>query len=255
MNVKLPDEKEGFFMKIEMHAHTSEGSSCAKVPATEAIKMYAEAGFDGIVITNHYGRAIVEYRDYGDAIWPGLGEDVELRSEGYLKGWRRAKEVGEALGIKVFLGMELTLDQGIEDFLLYGISEDFVLRHPDIFQWPLEKVYELCKAEGILIIQAHPCRAGSVFWGSPDCQIQDERFLDGVELNQVQDHNNNNPKVLEWIAKHPDKIVIMGSDFHKPHNVGCGWIETERDIQNMGDLVQCLKDGAFRSCCKDGEQA
>ena len=237
-------------MKIEMHAHTSEGSSCAKVEAAAAVKMYAEAGFDAIVITNHYGRPIVEGRDYGDTVWQGFGEDPRVRCERYLDGWRKARAAGEALGIKVLLGMELTLDQGIEDFLLYGISEDFVLRHSDIFKWPLEKVYELCKSEGILIIQAHPCRAGSVFWGSPDCQIQDERFLAGVELNQVQDHNNNNPKVLAWIKTHPDKIVIMGSDFHKPHNVGCGWIETERDIQSMDDLVTCLKDRAFINCCK-----
>lgn len=242
-------------MKIEMHAHTSEGSSCAKVEAVEAVKMYAEAGFDAMVITNHYGRAIVEDRDYGDAVWKGFGEDPKVRSESYLKGWRRAKAAGDALGIKVLLGMELTLDQGVEDFLLYGIPEDFVLRHSDIFQWPLEKVYELCSLEGIVVIQAHPCRAGSVFWGSPDCQIQDERFLDGVELNQVQDHNNNNPKVLAWTKDHPEKIVIMGSDFHKPHNVGCGWIETERDIQSMDDLVACLKDGDFRCCCKDAELA
>lgn len=232
-------------MKFEMHAHTSEGSSCAKVPAVEVVRAYAHAGFDGIVITNHYGEAIVDGRDYGDDVWYGFGKMPQERYEGYMKGWRRASEEGKKLGIRVLLGMELTLTQGIEDFLLYGISEDFVLRHSDIYKLPLGDVYELCQKEGILIIQAHPCRAGHPEWGSPDCRLQEARYLDGVELNQVQDHNNQNEKVREWIKAHPDKLVIAGSDYHKPHNVGYGWIETQGDIETMADLVKCLKDRSY----------
>ena len=41
-------------MKIEMHVHISEGSSCAKAEAQEIVKAYGEAGYDAIFITNHF---------------------------------------------------------------------------------------------------------------------------------------------------------------------------------------------------------
>ena len=49
-------------MKIEMHAHTSEASPCANVSATKIPALYQKAGYDAIVITDHYckiGRAHV----------------------------------------------------------------------------------------------------------------------------------------------------------------------------------------------------
>ena len=41
-------------MKIEMHAHTSEASPCANVSATKIPALYQKAGYDAIVITDHY---------------------------------------------------------------------------------------------------------------------------------------------------------------------------------------------------------
>ena len=47
-------------MKIEMHVHTSEGSSCAKAEAQEIVKAYGEAGYDAIVITNHFDPLLLQ---------------------------------------------------------------------------------------------------------------------------------------------------------------------------------------------------
>ena len=41
-------------MKIDLHVHTSEISGCAHVTGEETVRLYAEAGYDAIVITNHF---------------------------------------------------------------------------------------------------------------------------------------------------------------------------------------------------------
>ena len=42
-------------MKLEMHAHDCEVSQCAVITAKDLVDGYKDAGYDGIVITNHFG--------------------------------------------------------------------------------------------------------------------------------------------------------------------------------------------------------
>ena len=228
-------------MKIEMHVHTSEGSQCGKVKAREVVRMYADAGFDAIVLTNHYGTMIIDGFEHPlVGKWEGFGQTPRERSSRYFMAYEEACDEAAKCGLRVFPGMELTLTCGVEDYLLYGIDEDFVLRHSDIHKATLAEVYAICQAEGIVLIQAHPCRDGYPGF-SRECRLQDEKFLDGVELNQSPDHGNNNEQVVQWIEMHPEKIVTAGSDFHKPHFLGCGWIETERPLDNIHELAECLR--------------
>ena len=39
---------------LDMHMHTKETSSCGEVPAAEVGRLYKEAGYQGIMITDHY---------------------------------------------------------------------------------------------------------------------------------------------------------------------------------------------------------
>lgn len=41
-------------MKLEMHAHDCEVSQCAVITAKDLVDGYKDAGYDGIVITNHF---------------------------------------------------------------------------------------------------------------------------------------------------------------------------------------------------------
>ena len=38
----------------DLHVHTSNVSPCAHVKAEEVVRLYAQAGYKGIVITDHY---------------------------------------------------------------------------------------------------------------------------------------------------------------------------------------------------------
>ena len=40
--------------RYELHAHTKNTSLCAQIDAEELIKKYKEAGYAGIVITDHF---------------------------------------------------------------------------------------------------------------------------------------------------------------------------------------------------------
>lgn len=109
-------------MKIEMHVHTSEGSPCAKADAESIMKAYAEAGYDALVITNHFDSVLLNE----------FGKTDEEKIERYLMGYRKAKAAEEKYGIQVMLGVEIRLEPNEEDFLIYGINEDFLFQHPDL---------------------------------------------------------------------------------------------------------------------------
>ena len=40
-------------VKIDMHTHSKEGSSCASIPIMETIKILKSKGVDGMLITDH----------------------------------------------------------------------------------------------------------------------------------------------------------------------------------------------------------
>ena len=82
-------------MKIEMHVHTSEGSPCAETDAESIVKAYNKAGYDAIVITNHFDNNLLVH----------FGNTEKARIERYLLGYRKAKSVASENRIKVMLGL------------------------------------------------------------------------------------------------------------------------------------------------------
>ena len=76
-------------MRLEMHAHDCEVSPCAVIKAKELVDGYKEAGYDGIVITNHFDKGIMH-------MW---GETTEEHYQTYLRGYELAKEEGERVGL------------------------------------------------------------------------------------------------------------------------------------------------------------
>ena len=63
-----------------MHAHDCEVSPCAVIKAKELVDGYKEAGYDGIVITNHFDKGIMH-------MW---GETTEEHYQTYLRGYELA---------------------------------------------------------------------------------------------------------------------------------------------------------------------
>ena len=40
--------------KFELHCHTAENDKCALESAKDIVRLYKEAGYEGLVITDHY---------------------------------------------------------------------------------------------------------------------------------------------------------------------------------------------------------
>lgn len=86
------------------------------------------------------------------------------------------------MGMSVFLGMELCTEESSNDYLLFGVTEDFVYDNPRLYEWSMADVCRLAKRYGILVFQAHPYRAGLMF--TPG-------VLDGVEVCNANPRENS----------------------------------------------------------------
>lgn len=210
-------------MKIEMHVHTSEGSPCAKADAEQIVKAYSEAGYDGIVITNHFDNDLLKE----------FGRTDDERIERYLLGYRKAKAVEEKYGIKVMLGVEIRLEPNAEDFLIYGIDESFLFEYPELCFMNQKEIYDLCHLYGAVFYQAHPFRE--------PCVPRHPEFLDGVEYNQRPNSGNNNGRLGEWLKDYPDLKLVSGSDCHSLCQVGFGGIEIQQTIRDIKELAAIMK--------------
>ena len=196
--------------KLEIHFHTDESSPCGKVPAAEGIARYKEAGYDGVTVTDHFSRATLGGQADGRA-W------AQVRDR-FLLGYRKAREAGERLGVRVYLGMEIRFPANDNDYLVYGADEDFFDRHPWVYETSLEAFRSLVKAEGLCVIQAHPFR--------PGCTPARADLLDGAEIfNGHPGHDSHNELAKKWIAEvrahggadgGPRRFAATaGSDFHQ----------------------------------------
>lgn len=188
-----------------MHAHSSGISRCCLIDAEKVVQEALSAGMDGIVLTNHY----VDY--YAN---DGNYNDLAKR---YIKEYYYAKECGEKVGCKVFFGIEVTMElPGNPHVLIYGVSPDFILKHPKIFSYSPEKLYNEVMLCNGFVVQAHPFR------GNQNKLLQ-LKFLDGVEVNCHPLYESTHLQRLTKIAKENGLTLTCGGDYHADtHRPKCG---------------------------------
>ena len=106
-----------------------------------------ERGYDGIFITDHFFHG--NTRPSRELSWP---EYVDA----YMKGYEEAKRAGDAIGFKVFFGIEENFEG--DEFLIYGVDKQFLLDHPTIPHWTREEMIKWVHEAGGAVMQAHPFR-------------------------------------------------------------------------------------------------
>lgn len=173
--------------KIDMHVHTSTVSRCAKVEPKEVVRLYTEAGFDGIVVTDHY------YEEYFDS----LGEmSWKQKMDCYFSGYREAKEAA-GNELKVFWGIEFKNVECDNDFLVYGLTEEFLYQNPELYKLSLKEALEKFREVGTMIIQAHPVRI---------------RMVKTDEETGVISRNYRVREMMKELRLHPDKPQMTWSE-------------------------------------------
>lgn len=218
-------------MLVEMHAHTNLSSKCARISPKDIIDGYKKAGYGAIVITDHF---CPTYQDLEEIkSWQDL---CDMQKAGYLE----AKRLGDEAGICVLYGCELRfLDTGDNDYLVYGMDNDFLVNHPDIFEWGIRKFMEVAKEKGFAVFQAHPFRNGMKIV-SPD-------IITGIEVfnaNRAMQNFERN-KIAEVWADTFGLKKISGSDCHYKGDLCRGGINFQNDINSMEELLSELDNGNY----------
>jgi len=210
--------------KYDTHVHTAETSPCGRVNAKDVVRLYKSDGFSGIVITDHYYFGF--FKNSNHNTWKEKIKD-------YLKGYKIAVEEGEKIGLKVILGLELSFTESFNDYLIYGITEDFLFEERELYKLTLKEFRRLADKEGFLIYQAHPFR--------DMMERADPFLLDGVEVyNGHPYHMNRNDLALEF-AKSNNLKMISGSDFHMTEALGRGGILIDTEVNNSIEFADMLK--------------
>ncbi len=223
-------------MKFETHLHTLESSPCGQVEAKTAVREYVRAGYDGIVVTDHYGSYPLEW----------FTGSLEERLDQFLSGYRRAKEEGERLGLTVLFGAEIRLEEGPEDLLLYGLSPAFFLNRPDIYTVTLPELSEAVHTAGGVIVQAHPYRE--------PCRPRESAFLDGVEIYNGNPRHDSRNALAAAFAEKNELLCTSGSDYHQLQDLARGGIELQGPIRTEQDFKAALLTGTGRLIRPGGQE-
>lgn len=224
---KATEEFKNFYpYRLELHAHSSPASGCSEVPADELVRVFKEAGYDGIAITNHF----ISDTEHS--------ESKEKAIEKFKKDLYIAQETGEKLGIKVYAGAELRFhNHSDNDYLFFGYTLDEL---PDIFDYlntDLETFVKEYKKESSLLIQAHPFRNNMIRMNSD--------LLDAIEAFNVHQNHNSRVAVAAKYAAAEGKIMTVGSDYHHPGFEGISATRTKVLPKDESELISIVKNDDF----------
>ena len=205
---------------------------CSEMMPRLMVDAYKSAGYDGIVITNHYFGMLYEW--YPELA--GASKDVFL--DKYLFGFREAREQGRKVGLEVLPGAEVRFDGHASDYLLYGIDESFFYNAPLLNTLSLEELEKILP-KGAIIIQAHPFRDGM--------EVTPPQKLFGVEVYNGRTPQDRNVMAEFW-AKNENLKMTSGSDCHSRQDVGRGGLlfHTERKIDSAERLAEEICGGNYR---------
>lgn len=218
--------EDGRIWKYDTHAHTSESSKCGQSSAEDMIRAYFALGYDGVFVADHFFN--------GNTLVP-KNLPWEDRVRLLMKGFRAAKRAGDFYGIGVFFAFEVSC-QG-NDFLIYGLGEDWLLAHPDSDRIPIKEFLTLARADGGFVVHAHPFRE--------DPHVPLIRLIpdvtDAVEVLNANRKPIQNARA-KWYAESYGLPVTAGSDAHHPCMIKDGGVLTREPIRSAADYAAMVKE-------------
>lgn len=215
--------------KTELHVHTYPVSRCAHTEPEETAEHYIENGYRTMVITNHFSPPLFDTGCHSF-------ESYEQTAQFFIDGYRRAKkQAGDRM--TVLMGMELRVNANMNDYLIYGIDEQFVKDLGNVMDKRIRDIVPFIHERGALIFQAHPFRNGMT--------VTDPSLLDGIEAgNFCTTHDSRNDIAQIW-AKRYELLTVYGSDYHNKCYMRGAGILTDDPITDNERLVSVLKSKSF----------
>lgn len=214
--------------RYETHLHTWPVSACARFNVRDNLEFYKKTGYDGVFITNHFldGNICLDVRQ----------KPYEEQINFYFTDYEEGLKIGEELGIKVFFGVELSYLG--TDFLIYGLSKEWFLTHPEIMEMKKSEELSFLMSEGALVIQAHPYRER----GYIDHLRLFPRCVHGAEvINACEtDLSNDMAKVY---AESYGLLKTAGSDNHwGSEKKTLAGMSSETPLRDEADFIDRVKN-------------
>lgn len=214
----------------ETHLHTSEGSACGKLSGREQAELYHGFGYTGIVVTDHFFN--------GNCAVPKT-LPWEERVVQFCAGYRNARRRGEELGLQVFFGLETNFAG--QEFLLYGLSERWLLEQKDMLLWNPKEQFERVTAAGGFVVQAHPYREAPYI---PEVKLYPE-CCEAFEISNALNEGRGkdfNKKAQLYARKHGIHGT-GGSDAHGRVQLR-GGVVFEKKWESIGDYIAAVRSGS-----------
>ena len=212
----------------ETHLHTNQGSACGNNTGREMAIAHKEAGYAGIIVTDHFF--------YGNTA-PDRSLPWQDWVYEFCSGYRDAKAISNEIDLDVFFGWESGY-HGTE-FLIYGLSEQWLMDHPEIKDATIEEQFELVHSGGGVVFHAHPYREEPYI---PEIRLF-PNHVDGIEMfNGSNKWTDGKDLFNERAAKYASEYnfpVTCGSDVHSINTIGSG-VAFDRRLNDIQDFIKLV---------------
>ena len=211
------------YLRCDPHVHTGGISTCCPLGYPKIIDEKVAQGYQMAVLTNHSQSWYCPPHQHGEFM------------QRHLEEFDRAYAYAKERGLTLLLGLEVTVrDPRWTDWLLYGVTENFMLHAPCLYELTQRQLFELCKIHGIVMVQAHPFRYHD--------SIANPNFSHGIEINCSAGDLQHKDEILRQAQTH-SLTVTCGTDYHGNNAFVGGlyvpdWVKTGADL---GDYLAKTK--------------
>ena len=203
------------YVKCDPHVHTGGINTCCPELYPSVIDKKVAQGYQMAVLTNH------------SQSWYCSPDKHKEFMERHLEEFTHASAYAKDKGLTLLLGLEVTVkNPSGTDWLLYGVTERFMLNAPCLYQLTQKELFEYCKINGVIMIQAHPFRYHP--------QIANPAYTHGIEINCSSRDLQYKDEILRMASEY-SLMVTCGTDFHGSNPFHGGlyvpeWVKTGRDL-------------------------
>lgn len=230
MFFRMSAKSKKYKFKYETHLHTSEGSACARSTGAEMTATYIEAGYSGIIVTDHFfnGNCAVP----ASLPWR---ERVNL----FCKGYENALSAVGKHEFTVFFGWEYNYC-GTE-FLTYGLDERFLLNHEDMLDWDVKTYLTKARHAGGFISHAHPFRQRSYI---AEIRLFPEH-VDAVEIYNAGNPPEYNLPAVQYADEH-GLFATAGTDKHMAPALNASGMAFDHKLESIEDFISAVRSRDFK---------
>ena len=178
------------------------------------------------------------------------GETPAEFARSFLNEYNAVKALADKADIRLFFGIEVSPELYHRVHLLvYGVEQDFVLRHPEMYDYTQEQLYTAVHENGGFLVQAHPMRRGRNV-------LLDPRFLDGVEISSHLLYDGTHYDELAAFAKENGLFLTSGGDYHADTpRPNCGVFLPDALTDARSIMAYLRASDSIRILCQESPEA